>query len=108
MPSNSPTDDDADPDGAEAEPSEAETGLSEAEVERVARRVAREELDGRGHPVLTILAGIAVGVLVLVPLAGVVVSTLWSAGVPTWALAIAALLAASALVAYAWRLPPFE
>ncbi|MFC6786513.1 hypothetical protein ACFQFH_11610 [Halobaculum halobium] len=84
---------------------------TEADVERIVRRVVREELDARDDrsgSVLTVLAGAAVGLLVLLPLSGVVISTLADAGVPIPVLAVAALLSTGALVAYGWRLPPFR
>jgi len=85
--------------------------LTDADIERITRRVVREELaarDDRSGSVWTVLAGAVVGLLVLVPLSGVVVGTLADAGVPIPLLAIAALLAAGVLVAYGWRLPPFR
>lgn len=85
--------------------------LTEADVERIVHRVVREELDARDDrsgSVWTLLAGAAVGLLVLLPLLGVVLSTLADAGVPIPLLSIAALLVAGTLVAYGWRLPPFR
>lgn len=84
---------------------------SEDELERVVRRVVREELDARDDrsgSVWTLFAGAAVGLLVLLPLSAVVIVTLADAGVPLPVLAVASLLAAAALVAYGWRLPPFR
>ncbi|GAA0206767.1 hypothetical protein [Halobaculum roseum] len=85
--------------------------LTEADVERIVRRVVREELDDRDDrsgSVWTVLAGVIAGLFVLIPLSGVVLGTLADVGVPIPLLAIAALLAAAALVAYGWRLPPFR
>ncbi|QZX98336.1 hypothetical protein [Halobaculum rubrum] len=85
--------------------------LTDDDIERVTRRVVREELaarDDRSGSVWTVLVGAAVGLLVLLPLAGIVLSTLADAGVPIPLLAAAALLVAGALVAYGWRLPPFR
>ncbi|WP_348607444.1 hypothetical protein [Halobaculum rarum] len=85
--------------------------LTDADIERVTRRVVREELaarDDRSGSVWTVLVGAAVGLLVLLPLAGIVLSTLADAGVPIPLLAVAALLAAGVLVAYGWKLPPFR
>ncbi|SHG71800.1 hypothetical protein [Halobaculum gomorrense] len=84
---------------------------TEDELERVVRRVVREELDARADrpgSVWTLLAGAIAGLFVLVPLSGVVLGTLADAGVPLPVLAVASLLAAGALVAYGWRLPPFR
>ncbi|WP_277554983.1 hypothetical protein [Halobaculum limi] len=85
------------------------TDLTAEEVERIARRVAREEFDRRSRPsLLTPLAGALVGFTVLLPLLGLVTVTLLDAGVPIQVVAVAALVAAGALVAYGWRLPPFR
>ncbi|UIO99598.1 hypothetical protein Hbl1158_13880 [Halobaculum sp. CBA1158] len=88
-----------------------EEPLTEADVERIVRRVVREELDARDRrsgSVWTLLAGAFVGVLVLLPVSGIALSALADAGVPLPILAVASLLAAAALVAYGWRLPPFR
>jgi len=89
----------------------ADDRLTEADVERIVRRVAREELDdrdGRDGSVWTVLAGAVVGLFVFMPLSGAVLGTLADAGVPLPALSTVALFAAAALVAYGWRLPPFR
>lgn len=106
MPSES-----ADPSDPADRSDDGEEPPTEADVERVVRRVVREELDARDDrsgSVWTILAGAAVGILVLLPLSGVVISTLADAGVPIPVLALVTLLATVALVAYGWRLPPFR
>lgn len=85
------------------------TDLTAEEVERIARRVAREEFDRRSRPsLLTPLAGVLVGFTVLLPLSGLVAVTLLDVGVPIQVVAVAALLATATLVAYGWRLPPFR
>lgn len=85
------------------------TDLTAEEVERIARRVAREELDRRSQSsLLTPFAGALVGLTVLLPLSGLAAVTLLDAGVPRQVVAVAALVAAATLVAYGWRLPPFR
>lgn len=96
------------PGGATARPDDP---ITEADVERIARRVVREELDGRdrrGGSVWTLLAGVLVGLFVFVPLSGLFLSSLVDAGVPLPVVSGLGLLATAALIAYAWRLPPFR
>lgn len=85
--------------------------LTEADVERITRRVVREEIeeyDRRSGSIWTILAGVVVGLFVLLPASSLFLSSLADAGVPVPVVAGLGLLAAAALVAYAWRLPPFD
>ncbi|ESP87374.1 hypothetical protein [Candidatus Halobonum tyrrellensis] len=85
--------------------------LTEADVERITRRVVREEIeeyDRRSGSIWTILAGVVVGLFVLLPASSLFLSSLADAGVPVPVVAGLGLLAAAALVAYGWRLPPFR
>ncbi|MFC7069457.1 hypothetical protein ACFQL9_07380 [Halobaculum lipolyticum] len=86
--------------------------LTAADVERITRRVVREELDqadrSRDTSLWTVLAGVVVGFVVIVPLSALVLSSLLDVGIPVESVAVLGLLAFLALVAYGWRFPPFR
>ncbi|WP_284013046.1 hypothetical protein [Halobaculum litoreum] len=97
---------------ADGDATDAATDLTEADVERIVRRVVREELDradrSRGSSPWTVLAGVFVGFAVILPLSALVLSSLLDVGLPVEAVGVLALLAFLALVAYGWRFPPFR
>ncbi|MFC7096918.1 hypothetical protein [Halobaculum marinum] len=101
----------ATPDEQSADDGDA-ADLTAADVERIARRVAREELDradrSRDSSLWTVLAGVFVGFAVLLPLSALVLSSLLDLGLPVEAVGALGLLAFLALVAYGWRFPPFQ